>query len=96
MPGFNHKGPMGQGSMTGKKMGKCASTDAKNSGSADGVAPADKGGAKGVNAAATTSAFGGRGFNFRGINTTSGFGKGKMGKGGGRSQGQGGRRVQGG
>ena len=23
MPGFNQKGPMGQGSMTGRKMGKC-------------------------------------------------------------------------
>ncbi len=23
MPGFNQKGPMGQGSMSGKKMGKC-------------------------------------------------------------------------
>ena len=23
MPGFNHKGPMGLGSMTGRKMGKC-------------------------------------------------------------------------
>ncbi len=23
MPGFNHKGPMGQGSMTGRKMGAC-------------------------------------------------------------------------
>ncbi len=23
MPGLNHKGPMGKGPMTGKKMGKC-------------------------------------------------------------------------
>lgn len=23
MPGFNQKGPMGQGSMSGRKMGKC-------------------------------------------------------------------------
>jgi hypothetical protein len=23
MPGFNQKGPMGQGSMTGRKMGRC-------------------------------------------------------------------------
>ncbi len=28
MPGFNQKGPMGKGSMSGKKMGKCTNFDA--------------------------------------------------------------------
>ncbi len=30
MPGLNQTGPMGQGSMTGKKMGKCTNFGAKN------------------------------------------------------------------
>ena len=29
MPGFNRKGPMGQGSMTGRRMGKCTDFGAK-------------------------------------------------------------------
>ena len=29
MPGFNQKGPMGQSSMSGKKMGKCTNFGAK-------------------------------------------------------------------
>lgn len=29
MPGFNQTGPMGQGSMTGRKMGKCTNFGAK-------------------------------------------------------------------
>jgi len=30
MPGFNQKGPMGQGSMTGRRMGKCTGFGAQN------------------------------------------------------------------
>jgi hypothetical protein len=30
MPGLNQTGPMGQGSMTGRKMGKCTNFGAKN------------------------------------------------------------------
>ena len=30
MPGLNQTGPMGQGSMTGRKMGKCTNYGAKN------------------------------------------------------------------
>ncbi len=29
MPGFNRRGPMGQGPMTGRKMGKCTDFGAK-------------------------------------------------------------------
>lgn len=29
MPGLNHKGPMGNGPMTGKKMGKCTQFGSK-------------------------------------------------------------------
>jgi len=29
MPGFDQKGPIGQGSMTGRGMGRCASSDEK-------------------------------------------------------------------
>jgi len=30
MPGLNQTGPMGQGSMTGRKMGKCTNFGARN------------------------------------------------------------------
>lgn len=30
MPGLDHTGPMGQGAMTGRKMGECASGDSNN------------------------------------------------------------------
>jgi len=30
MPGLNQTGPMGQGAMTGRKMGKCTNFGAKN------------------------------------------------------------------
>lgn len=30
MPGFNQKGPMGEGPMTGRKMGKCTNYGADN------------------------------------------------------------------
>lgn len=29
MPGFNQKGPMGEGAMTGRKMGRCTNYGAK-------------------------------------------------------------------
>lgn len=35
MPGFNQKGPMGEGPMTGRKMGKCTNFGAKNVGSVE-------------------------------------------------------------
>lgn len=31
MPGFNQTGPMGQGSMTGRRMGRCTNFGAKQS-----------------------------------------------------------------
>ena len=39
MPGFNQKGPMGQGSMSGRKMGKCTNfgTNVKQQTSVDNV-----------------------------------------------------------
>lgn len=33
MPGFNQSGPMGQGAMTGRRMGKCTNFGASKSGS---------------------------------------------------------------
>ncbi len=35
MPGFNQKGPMGEGPMTGRKMGKCTNFGVKNVGSVE-------------------------------------------------------------
>ena len=35
MPGLNHKGPMGDGPMTGRKMGKCTNFGAGKKSSAD-------------------------------------------------------------
>lgn len=35
MPGFNQKGPMGEGPMTGRKMGKCTDFGTKNSSSSE-------------------------------------------------------------
>lgn len=36
MPGLDHNGPMGQGTMTGKKMGKCNNLGAGKNSQSDG------------------------------------------------------------
>lgn len=35
MPGFNQQGPMGEGPMTGRKLGKCTNYGAENIGSTE-------------------------------------------------------------
>jgi len=73
MPGFNQKGPMGQGPMTGRRMGRCTNFGAavKKEDNAP-VQEAEKD---------SPSVFWGRGFGFRG-------GRGEAG-GGGRGRGRG-------
>ena len=73
MPGFNQTGPMGQGSMTGRRMGRCTNFGAANN---DVVTPEKESSGNNV-----SENFPGRGFGFgRGL----GLGRGQGGRGMGR------------